>query len=88
MAIVTSIFGARSHKLWEEGDEAFHFCGYRFIALDEALKDSAYASEDRFTGPGGITWLHRWAITAGKSGDFFAGEPEVPAFVREAARLR
>lgn len=62
--------------------------GYRFISLEEVLKDAAYGSEDHFTGSGGITWLHRWAITAGKSGEFFAGEPEAPAFVREAAGMR
>ncbi len=37
--------------------------GYEFITLGEALEDSAYASEDTYTGPGGITWLHRWALT-------------------------
>ncbi|MFC2158132.1 polysaccharide deacetylase family protein [Acidobacteriota bacterium] len=55
--------------------------GYTFISLDEALQDKAYASEDRYTGPGGITWLHRWALTQGKRGDFFKGEPEVDEFI-------
>ena len=59
--------------------------GYRFVPLDRALEDPAYASEDRYTGPAGITWLHRWALTQGKSGAFFAGEPEVPeAIVKQA----
>jgi len=30
---------------------------------------------DTYVGPAGITWLHRWALTAGKRGAFFAGEP-------------
>jgi peptidoglycan/xylan/chitin deacetylase (PgdA/CDA1 family) len=55
--------------------------GYKFISLDEALEDEAYASPDRYTGSGGITWLHRWALTKGKKGDFFKGEPEVDEFV-------
>jgi len=60
--------------------------GYRFVALDRALADPAYDSEDRYTGPSGITWLHRWALTQGKRGAFFAGEPTVPeAIAKDAA---
>lgn len=55
--------------------------GYKFITLDRALTDKAYTSPDTFTGPSGITWLHRWALTGGKRGAFFAGEPQTPAFV-------
>lgn len=55
--------------------------GYTFISLKEALEDEAFASPDRYTGPAGITWLHRWALTQGKKGDFFKGEPEVDGFV-------
>lgn len=58
--------------------------GYRFITLDEALKDPAYASTDEYVGPAGLTWLHRWALTQGKRG-IFAGEPEVPEWIRTAA---
>lgn len=56
--------------------------GYRFIGLDEALADTAYAHADRYTGPAGITWLHRWALTDGKRGAFFRGEPEAPPSVQ------
>jgi peptidoglycan/xylan/chitin deacetylase (PgdA/CDA1 family) len=60
--------------------------GYRFVPLERALEDPAYAtSRDEYFGPSGITWLHRWAITAGKRGAFFAGEPEVPDWVQRAA---
>lgn len=55
--------------------------GYTFISLIEALEDDAYRSPDRYIGPAGITWLHRWALTKGKKGDFFKGEPEVDKFV-------
>ena len=59
--------------------------GYDWITLDEALADEAYAAPDRYVGKAGISWLHRWAITVGKRGDFFKGEPAVPGFVLERA---
>ena len=59
--------------------------GYTFITLDEALTDRAYTSPDTYAGPGGITWIHRWAITAGKGDDFFKGEPRTPDFVLKEA---
>jgi peptidoglycan/xylan/chitin deacetylase (PgdA/CDA1 family) len=59
--------------------------GYNFIKLDDALTDKAYTSPDTYAGPGGITWIHRWAITAGKDNDFFKGEPGTPAFVMKEA---
>jgi peptidoglycan/xylan/chitin deacetylase (PgdA/CDA1 family) len=59
--------------------------GYRFVPLAEALAHPAYARPDTYTGAGGITWLHRWAITAGVDRAVFAGEPEVPAWVVELA---
>lgn len=60
--------------------------GYRFITLDRALEDPAYAAEDTYAGGGGITWLHRWALTRKMPKAFFAGEPETPAFVVDSAR--
>lgn len=59
--------------------------GYSFISLEEALRDKAYASPDTYTGEKGITWLHRWALTAGKQEAFFAGEPVTPEFVMKEA---
>jgi peptidoglycan/xylan/chitin deacetylase (PgdA/CDA1 family) len=60
--------------------------GYRFITLDRALEDEAYRSPDTFVGTGGITWIHRWALTKGMPKAFYAGEPDVPRFVADAAR--
>ena len=60
--------------------------GYRLITLERALEDPAYASADTYAGSGGITWLHRWALTRKMPKAFFAGEPETPAFVAENAR--
>jgi hypothetical protein len=59
--------------------------GYRFITLDRALEDPAYRSADTYTGPAGLTWLHRWALTAGKKP--LAGEPAAPKWVVAAAGM-
>ena len=61
---------------------------YRFVPLDRALRDPAYELPDTYSGPGGITWLHRWAITARTPPAVFKGEPEVPEWINSAAALR
>ncbi len=55
--------------------------GYSFISLDEALTDEAYKSKDSFYKRGGISWIHRWAITQGKTKEFFTGEPLTPQYI-------
>jgi peptidoglycan/xylan/chitin deacetylase (PgdA/CDA1 family) len=58
--------------------------GYRWITLDEAMKDPAYQlPADGYVADAGITWLHRWAITAKMDRQIFRGEPEVPGWVEE-----
>lgn len=59
--------------------------GYAFCSLDRALEDPAYGSADAFTGAGGITWLHRWALTAEGRQAILPGEPSTPHFVMDAA---
>lgn len=61
---------------------------YAFIDIETALADSAYTSPDTYVGPGGITWLHRWALTREVDRSMFAGEPEVSDWVQEIAGLR
>lgn len=57
--------------------------GYRWISLGEALEHPAYGRATHgYTGSGGITWLHRWAITEGMDRALFRGEPDVPAWVQ------
>ena len=56
--------------------------GYELVSIEEALEDPAYDRPEGYVGPSGITWLHRWALADGKRGEFFAGEPDVPAFVQ------
>lgn len=62
--------------------------GYGFVTIDEAMRDSAYTRRDEYVGPAGITWLHRWALTDGRAGAFFAGEPEVPVWISDRAANR
>lgn len=52
--------------------------GYRFITLDRALADPAYRLPDRYAGPGGFSWIHRWSMTKGMKPK---GEPNEPEFV-------
>lgn len=61
--------------------------GYDFISLDEALEDPAYRSDDTYTGPGGITSIHRWAITRDIDPSMFRGDPATPDYMRELAGL-
>ena len=56
--------------------------GYRVVSLVQALADEAYLrGAEGYDGAYGPSWLHRWAIGEGKGRDFFAGEPETPAWV-------
>lgn len=58
--------------------------GYKFVTLEEALKDEAYRLRDTYIGPAGISWLHRWAREKGK--EFIVpDEPKVPEFVLKAS---
>jgi peptidoglycan/xylan/chitin deacetylase (PgdA/CDA1 family) len=59
--------------------------GYRFVALDAAVSDSAYESPDTFTGAGGISWIHRWTLTRSGPSAVLPDEPAVPAWVMRAA---
>ncbi len=58
--------------------------GYRFVSLADAMRDKAYRLPDRYIQPGGISWLHRWALAKGK-GYLLPGEPLTPKFVMKAA---
>jgi peptidoglycan/xylan/chitin deacetylase (PgdA/CDA1 family) len=48
--------------------------GYRFVTLEEALKDKAYGLPDGVAARG-LSWLHRWAKEKGMK---TAMEPDVP----------
>ncbi|MDQ2870900.1 MAG: polysaccharide deacetylase family protein [Acidobacteriota bacterium] len=57
--------------------------GYSLVTLDRALEDSAYATPDKYIANNGVTWLHRWVLSAG--GRVLPGEPKTPSFVLAAA---
>lgn len=54
--------------------------GYKFVSLEEALKDEAYKLPDNFIRRNGISWLHRWALDKGRE-NILSDEPKVPEFV-------
>jgi peptidoglycan/xylan/chitin deacetylase (PgdA/CDA1 family) len=56
--------------------------GYRFITLDEALKDRAYQSPMTNYGNEGESWLEHWSRSAGLRP---SQPPAVPDFVRQWA---
>lgn len=57
--------------------------GYHFITMDKALEDDAYKTAVTRFGDWGISWIDRWALSAGKSGDFFKGDPVTPAYIKK-----
>lgn len=54
--------------------------GYKFVTLEQSLKDEAYRLPDNFTRRAGISWLHRWTLDKGKE-YVLPNEPMVPKFV-------
>lgn len=52
--------------------------GYRFVPLEEALRDPAYRLPDEFVGVPGNSWFNHWAITAGRAP---VATPAAPAWV-------
>jgi len=61
--------------------------GYHFVPLEQAVADEAYATRDTYTGRGGITWLHRWAISTGRRDCIVPDEPTSARFVLDAAGI-
>lgn len=58
--------------------------GYKFVSLEDALKDEAYKLPDNFVKRNGISWLHRWALDKGKE-NILPDEPKAPEFVLKAS---
>jgi peptidoglycan-N-acetylglucosamine deacetylase len=56
--------------------------GYRFISLEEALRDEAYRLPDTYAGRAGVSWPYRWAISKGVTVDW-RQEPEPPDWVQQ-----
>ena len=57
--------------------------GYRYVTLEDALRDPAYALPDEYVRNNGPSWLERWAVTRGVDPGRY---PAPPDWVREAER--
>lgn len=55
--------------------------GYRFVTLEEALRDEAYRRPDTYVGTWGVSWLHHWEITEGRKR---SPSPDPPDWVMKA----
>jgi len=55
--------------------------GYRFVSLEEALRDEVYRLPNNYAGKGGFSWIHRWSMTKGMANK---GEPREPAWLLQA----
>lgn len=56
--------------------------GCEFVDMDTALRDEAYNSKVTSYGKWGISWIDRWAISLGKKGEFFDGDPVSPDYIK------
>lgn len=52
--------------------------GYAVVPLPEALADPAYAVDDGYVGPRGLSWIHRHSLRLGRSP---GEEPREPAWL-------
>lgn len=59
---------------------------YNFISMQDALKDEAYNTPVAAFGNWGISWIERWALSQGKKGDFFKGDPATPDYIKQLAK--
>lgn len=55
---------------------------YVFVSMDDALKDPAYKTEITVFGDWGISWIDKWALSAGRKGDFFKDDPATPEYIK------
>lgn len=56
--------------------------GYRFVTLESALEDPAYATEDAYVGRWGWSWFHRWRIGL-EMEPMLRAEPDPPVWIME-----
>lgn len=58
---------------------------YAFVSMDNALKDPVYKTSVSVYGKWGISWIDKWALSAGKKGDFFKDDPTTPEYIQKLA---
>lgn len=61
--------------------------GYKFVPLDKAMADPAYATKDSYVNKYGPTWFFRWSKSKGLDLDF-SGEPDPPKWVMDLYNSR
>jgi len=66
--------------------QMFRKNNYSFISLGKALEDPAYRTEITVYGKWGISWIDKWALSQGKKGDFFKGDPETPEYIKDISK--
>lgn len=54
--------------------------GYRMVSLDQAVRDPAFARNDAYVGPRGLSWILRHSLKQGRKP---REEPREPAWLRE-----
>jgi beta-lactamase regulating signal transducer with metallopeptidase domain/peptidoglycan/xylan/chitin deacetylase (PgdA/CDA1 family) len=54
--------------------------GYKFVSMDEALKDEAYNTPENFVNKSGVSWFERWTLAQGKR---LRDEPKVSEQVQK-----
>jgi peptidoglycan/xylan/chitin deacetylase (PgdA/CDA1 family) len=54
---------------------------YQFVSMSKALEDKAYETAITAYGNWGISWIDRWALSKGKTGEFFKDEPIIPEHI-------
>lgn len=73
-----------SRLVADSADEIFGMIekrGYKYVSMDEAQKDEAYATTENFAGiKAGISWFERWQMAQGKR---LREEPKVDDFVQK-----
>jgi len=66
--------------------QIFQYHGYTFASQAGVLKDAAYDEPVTVFGDWGISWIDRWALSRGKSGDFFKDEPRTPQYILDLVK--
>jgi peptidoglycan/xylan/chitin deacetylase (PgdA/CDA1 family) len=61
--------------------------GYKFVTVEEAMKDPAWQSADGYVGKWGPSWLHRWRKAMGKE-NRLKDEADPPQWVTDLAESR
>lgn len=62
--------------------EIFQNHSYSFVSQEEILEDEIYNQPITVFGDYGISWIKRWALSAGIDYSFFKDDPKVPDYIK------